>query len=97
MDSKLIYIIITIIAAIAIVEFYKREQNRVTSNLHTDNLRQLLTITALEYQFDRWSPVNENERKTIESKILQLVNSYEKGEIRSSTFQYKMDRLVKKL
>jgi len=97
MDLKLVYVIIAIIAAIIIIEFYKRESNRVTANLHTDNLKQLLTITALEYQSGHWNHVNENQRKLIEKKISLLVDSYERGEIQSPAFQRKMDDLLKKL
>jgi len=97
MDLKLLYTIIAIVAAIIILEFYKRERNRVTANLHNDNLRQLLTITALEYQSGQWNVINDVQRKQVERKITLLVDSYEKGEIPSLAFQQKMDNLLKKL
>ena len=97
MDLKLLYTIIAIVAAIIILEFYKRERNRVTANLHNDNLRQLLTITALEYQSGQWNVINDVQRKQVEKKITFLVDSYEKGEIPSLAFQQKMDNLLKKL
>lgn len=99
MDLESLYTIIVIIAAIVIVGFYKRERNRVTSNLHTDNLKQLLTITALEHQYNHWdqSTINDNEREIIEKKISMLVESYKKGEMQITTFQKKMDALLKKL
>jgi hypothetical protein len=96
MDLKTLYTIIAIIAAIIILEFYKRERNRVTANLHTDNLKQLLTITALEYQSGQWNSINKSERKQIKKKIAVLVDGYEKGEIPSPLFQRKMDDLLKK-
>jgi hypothetical protein len=96
MDLKSLYVIIVLIVAIIIVELYKRERNRVTTNLHTDNLKQLLTITALEYQSGHWDNVNEIQKKQIEKKISLLVDSYEKGEIKSNAFQRKMDGLLKK-
>jgi len=97
MDLRSLYTIIAIIAAIVIVEFYKRERNRVTANLHTDNLKQLLTITALDYQLGHWNHMNKNQRKQIEKKISLLVSSYEKGEIQSDDFQRKMDDFLNKL
>jgi len=98
MDLKSLYMIIVIIAAIIIVEFYKRERNRVTANLHSDNLRNLLTITALEYQHTHSADIiNDNERELIEKKISLLVSSYEKGEMQGAVFQKRMYTLLKKL
>ena len=95
MDFELLYIIIAIVVAIFIVELYKRENNRITTNLHADNLKQLLTLTALEYQENRLEVVNESERPLIEKKVALLVDNYEKRKIQSSVFQKKMDDLIK--
>ena len=95
MDLKSLYTIIIIIAATIIVEFYKRERNRVTVNLHTNNLKHLLTITALEYKHTHWDTINDNERDLADKKISLLVNSYEKGEIQDSSLQKKVYSLLK--
>ena len=96
MDSNTLYTIIAIIAAIIILEVYKRERNRVTSNLHNDNLKQLLTIATLDYKYGNWQTINETDRKQIEKKLTVLVNQYEKGELHSSAFQKKVDGLLNK-
>jgi hypothetical protein len=88
--------IIVIIAAIIIVEFYKRERNRITANLHSDNLKNLLTITAIEYQhIHSVDIVNDSESELIEKRISLLVSSYEKGEMQEAVFQKKMYTLLK--
>ncbi|MFI5157664.1 MAG: hypothetical protein ACHQF4_02295 [Sphingobacteriales bacterium] len=63
MDLESLYTIVIIIVAIIIVEFYKRERNKVTTNLHSNNLKHLLTITALEYKQTHWDAINDNERE----------------------------------
>jgi hypothetical protein len=96
MDLKSLYTIVIIIAATIIVEFYKRERNRVTVNLHTNNLKHLLTITALEYKHTHQNnSINDNEPELVDKKISSLVNSYEKGEIQSSVLQKKVYSLLK--
>ena len=95
MDLKSLYAIVIIIMATIIVEFYKRERDKVTANLHTNNLKDLLTITALEYNHSHWDAINDNERELADKKISLLVNSYEKGEIQSSVLQKKVYSLLK--
>ncbi len=95
MDLKSLYTIVIIIAATIIVEFYKRERDRVTVNLHTNNLKHLLTITALEYKHTHQNTINDTEPELVDKKISSLVNSYEKGEIQSSVLQKKVYSLLK--
>jgi len=95
MDLTSLYTIVIIIAAILILEFYKRERDRVTVNLHTNNLKHLLTITALEYKHTHGDTVNDNEPQLVDKKISSLVNSYEKGEIQNSVLQKKVYSLLK--
>jgi len=95
MDLKSLYTIVIIIAATIIVEFYKRERDRVTVNLHTNNLKHLLTITALEYKHTHQDTINGNEHELVDKKISSLVNSYEKGEIQNSVLQKKVYSLLK--
>ncbi|WP_158989292.1 hypothetical protein [Mucilaginibacter sp. L196] len=95
MDLTSLYTIVIIIAAIIILEFYKRERDRVTVNLHTNNLKHLLTITALEYKHTRGDTIKDNEPELVDKKISSLVNSYEKGEIQNSVLQKKVYSLLK--
>jgi hypothetical protein len=95
MDLKSLYAIAIIIMATIIVEFYKRERDKVTANLHTNNLKDLLTITAMEYKHSHWDPINDNECALVDKKISSLVNSYERGEIQSSVLQKKVYSLLK--
>ena len=94
MDLKVLCIIIVIIAAIIIEEFHKREKNRIRTNLHADNFKTMLTISALEYQHSHFDIVN-HEHKLTEEKIALLVKSYEKGEIENSVFQERMRVLLR--
>lgn len=96
MDLKLLYTIVIIIVATIIVEIYKRERNKVTINLHSNNLKQLLTINALEYKHTHWDTISNDEQKLVDKKISLLVNSYEKGEIKNSMLQKKVYSLLKR-
>jgi len=95
MDLKSLYMIVIIIMTTIIVEFYKRERDKVTTNLHANNLKDLLTITALEYKHSHWDTINHNGCDLVDKKISSLVNSYEKGEIKSSVLQKKVYSLLK--
>lgn len=96
MDLQSLYTIVIIIVATIIVEFYKRERNKVTANLHSNNLKHLLTITALEYKSTHWDAINDNECELVDKKISLLVNNYEKGKIQSAIFQKKVYSLLKR-
>jgi len=97
MDPVILFTIITIVVAISLLSFYKQQENRVTANLHNDNLKQLLTITALEQKFSHYHVNDENDRQLITNQIVQLVNGYERGEIHADVFQNQMDYLLEQL
>jgi hypothetical protein len=97
MDPIVLFAIIIITAAIIVIDFDKRQKDRVTTNLHTDNLKQLLTITALEYCFSISDNKNENDSQVITTQITQLVNSYEQGDMETNIFEEQMDYLLSKL
>jgi len=97
MDPITLAIIIAIIVVIIILDFYKRQQYRITSNLHADNLKQLLTITALDYKFSSADAINETDPQLITTQITQLINCYERGEMHADAFQAQMDYLLDKL
>lgn len=95
MDPVTLLIIAVIAALIFVLDVYKRQNDRITSNLHTDNLKQLLTLSALEHKFS--SDVSaEAEPQSALNEITQLVNSYERGEIQIDAFRDQMDRLLEK-
>lgn len=93
MDPLTLMIIVAIVAGIFIIDLYKRQNDRITSNLHADNLKQLLTISALEYKFG--AGVNaETEPQSTVNEITQLISRYERGEIQTDVFQSQMDYLL---
>jgi hypothetical protein len=95
MDPLTLTIIITIIALIIVLELYKRQNEKVTSNLHADNLKQMLTLAALEYKFNTgMSATDENQSDADE--ITGLINRYERGEIQAESFRRQMDNLLNK-
>lgn len=95
MDPTTLTIIISIIFLIFVLDLYKRQNERITSNLHADNLKQWLTITALEYKFSA-EINNENEQQSAINEITNLINCYDRGEIPADAFQYQMDILLNK-
>jgi hypothetical protein len=95
MDSTTLMIIAIIIVLIFVLDVYKRQNDKITSNLHADNLKQLLTISALEYKFK--AAINtEAEPQLAVNEITQLINRYEHGEIPTEAFQNQMDYLLNK-
>jgi hypothetical protein len=97
MDPMTLSVIIAIILSVIVIDFYKRQKDRVTINLHTDNLRQLLTITALDYKYGRAGGNDEIDHQLLTSELTQLISSYEKAEISSESFQEQMDNLLNRL
>lgn len=95
MDPLTLMIIIAIVIGIFIIDLYKRQNDRITSNLHTDNLKQQLTISALEYKFKADVSAASEPQSTI-NEITQLINRYERGEIYTDVFQRQMDYLLNK-
>ena len=95
MDPATLTIIVSIIVLIFVLELYKRQNDRITSNLHADNLKQWLTITALKYKFSA-EISNENEQQSAVNEITNLINCYDRGEIPIDTFQDQMDHLLNK-
>jgi hypothetical protein len=96
MDSITLSVIVVIISAVIIIDIYKRQMDRVTINLHTDNLKQLLTITALEYIYGQEDTSHDADHQVITSELAQLISSYEKAEISSESFKKQMDYLLNK-
>jgi len=94
MDPITLLIILVIIASAIILDFYKRQQDRITNHLHTDNLKQLLTITALDYKLGQMDDVSEDDRQLIAAQITQLISSYDNAEIPTETFKNQMDNLL---
>jgi hypothetical protein len=97
MDPVILSMIVAIIAVVLLLEFYKRQESRITNNLHNHNVKQLLTITALEHKFNDYDARDDNDRQLVANQITQLVNGYEKGEIPADVFQNQMDYLLNKL
>jgi len=97
MDPITLIIILVIIASAIILDFYKRQEARITNNLHADNLKQLLTITALDYKFGQMDVISEDDRQVITNQITQLISSYDNAEIPAETFKKQMDNLLNKL
>lgn len=99
MDPITLLIILVIIASAIILDFYKRQENRITNNLHADNLKQLLTITALDYKLGQLddNDISEDDRQIIAAQITQLISSYDNAEIPAETFKCQMDNLLYKL
>ena len=97
MDSVTLSVIVTIIASVIVVDIYKRQKDRVTVNLHGDNLKQLLTITALDYMYGNVANANDADSQLLTNELTQLINSYEKAEISQENFQKQMDHLINKL
>jgi hypothetical protein len=97
MDSVTLSVIVTIIASVIVVDIYKRQKDRVTVNLHGDNLKQLLTITALDYKYGNADNTNDADPQLLTNELTQLISSYEKAEISQENFQKQMDHLINKL
>ena len=97
MDPVILFIIISIVAAIFLLSLYKQQEDRVTNNLHNDNLKQLLTLSALEHKFSHYNIDDESDRQSITNQITQLVNGYEKGKINADAFQKQLDYLLNQL
>ena len=97
MDPMTLFVIIAIILSVIVIDFYKRQNDRVTNNLHTDNLKQLLTITALDYKYGQMGNSNDSDRQVLAGELTQLISSYEKAEISSENFQEQMDNLLNRL
>jgi hypothetical protein len=95
MDPITLITIITIVVLIFVLDLYKRQNDRVTSNLHADNLKQLLTITALECKFNT-DFNDEFEQQSAVAEITKLINRYERGEMHADVFQNQMDFLLNK-
>jgi hypothetical protein len=93
MDPLTLMLIFTIVVVVFIINLYKRQNNKVTSNLHADNLKQLLTLRALEYKFSADADT-ETEPQSLLNEITQLINSYERGEMQADAFQSRMDHLL---
>jgi len=97
MDSVTISVIVTIIASVIVVDVYKRQKDRITVNLHGDNLKQLLTITALDYKYGNADNAYDGDPQLLTSELTQLISSYERAEISQESFQQQMDQLMTKL
>lgn len=96
MTSLTLTIICVIVAFIFIINLYKSQNDKITSNLHADNMKQLLTISALEYKFS--AGVNtETEPQSAANEITQLINSYGRSEMQADAFQSQMDSLLNRL
>ena len=87
--------IVVIVALIFILDVYKRQNDKVTSNLHADNLKQMLTMSAMEYRYNT-DVSAESERQSTINEITQLISCYERGEIQADAFQDQMDFLLNK-
>lgn len=90
----LMLIVAIVVIVVFIIDLYKRQNNRVTSNLHADNIKQLLVLRALEYKFST-GVTAETEPQSVINEIMQLINSYERGELQADAFQSQMDHLLK--
>lgn len=95
MDPAILIIIAAIVVTVLAIDLYKRQNERVTSNLHADNLKQLLTISALESRL-RADVSKETEPQSALNEITRLISCYERGEIPAETFQEQMDCLLNK-
>jgi hypothetical protein len=93
MDPAILLIIATIIVLILVLDVYKRQNDKITSNLHADNLKQMLTISAIEYKVNTGISA-ETEPQLPVNEITQLINRYERGEIQADDFQHRMDHLL---
>ena len=97
MDSVTLSVIIIIIASVIVVDIHKRQKDRVTVNLHGDNLKQLLTITALDYKYGNAVNTTDAEHQLLTNELTQLISSYEKAEISQENFKQQMDHLINTL
>ncbi|SDS17469.1 hypothetical protein SAMN05216490_0674 [Mucilaginibacter mallensis] len=97
MDSVTLSVIVTIIISVIVVDIYKRQKDRITVNLHGDNLKQLLTITALDYKYGDADNTNDDDHQLLTNELTALINSYEKAEISQESFQKQMDYLINTL
>jgi len=95
MDPATLIIIITIVVLIFMLDVYKRQNDKITSNLHADNLKQMLTLSALEHKFSA-DVTTETEPQSTVNEITRLINRYERGEIQAEAFQDQMDYLLNK-
>jgi hypothetical protein len=96
MDPLTLIMIITIIALIIVLDLNKRQNEKVTTNLHTDNLKQQLTLAALEYKYS--TGVDEEAKPNQDAdEINRLIQRYEHGEIPTELFRHQMDYLLNKL
>jgi len=90
----LMIIVAIVIVVVFIIDLYKRQNNRITSTLHTDNIKQLLMLRALEYRFSA-DDITETESQSVVNEMMQLINSYERGELPADAFQSRMDHLLR--
>jgi len=97
MDSVTLSVIVTIIVSVIVIDIYKRQKDRVTVNLHGDNLKQLLTITALDYKYGDADNTNDADHQLLTNELTELISSYEKAEISQESFQKQMDYLINTL
>jgi len=97
MDSVTISVIVAIIASVIVVDVYKRQKDRITVNLHGDNLKQLLTITALDYKYGNADNATDADPQLLTNELTELISSYGKAEISQESFQQQMDQLMNKL
>jgi hypothetical protein len=97
MDPAILFIIITIVVVVFLLTLYKQQENRVTGNLHNDNLKQLLTLNALEHKFSHYSVNDDDDSQSITNQITLLISTYEKGNINTDAFQKQMDYLLNQL
>jgi len=93
MDPITLTLIFLIIAAVFVIDFYKRQNSRVTDNLHADNLKQLLTMRALEHKFSDEKSDETDPQLTV-NQITELISYYETGKIPAETFKSQMDSLL---
>lgn len=95
MDPNILLIIIAIVALILVLDVYKRQNDKITNNLHVDNRRQFLTLSALEYR-NQAEAHTEIESQLTVNEITRLISSYERGEMSADVFQRQMDYLLNK-